>query len=83
MDAESFSGGAWILFDKGKTNVSFVDSNSQSVSVKISLQEQTWLLSAICASPTNSLRSSLWNYLANIGIGSQLPWLIIGDFNEL
>lgn len=45
--------------DKTKTDVSYVDNNSQYVSVKVSLLEQSWILSAIYASPTKSIRDSL------------------------
>ncbi|KAL6202672.1 hypothetical protein ACLB2K_026377 [Fragaria x ananassa] len=82
-EARGFSGGIWVLFDKNKINVSFVDSNPQSVTVKVEVNNHAWLLTALYASPTHSVRSSIWNYLSEFASSVHLPWLIIGDFSEL
>ncbi|KAL6216513.1 hypothetical protein ACLB2K_009736 [Fragaria x ananassa] len=82
-EARGFSGSIWVIFDKNKIDVSFVDSNPQSVTVKVEVNNHAWLLTALYASPTHSVRSSIWNYLSEFASSIHLPWLIIGDFNEL
>ncbi|KAK9911968.1 hypothetical protein M0R45_035845 [Rubus argutus] len=41
------------------------------------------MLTVLYASPTKSVRSNLWNYLEHVVSVHQLPWIFIGDFNEL
>ncbi|KAK9938788.1 hypothetical protein M0R45_015509 [Rubus argutus] len=84
MEATGFSGGIWLLWNENKVHVDFVDSNVQSITVKIALPgKPTWLFSAIYASPTPAVRSTLWNYLDNLILSHDLPWMLMGDFNEL
>ncbi|KAL6227986.1 hypothetical protein ACLB2K_001940 [Fragaria x ananassa] len=47
-EARGFSGGIWVLYDKNKVYVSFVDGNSQSVIVKVMVNNQERLLTAFC-----------------------------------
>lgn len=42
-----------------------------------------WLLTAVYASPYNTVRSTLWDHLVSISIMHKLPWIILGDFNEI
>ncbi|XP_062013929.1 uncharacterized protein LOC133730329 [Rosa rugosa] len=84
VEARGFSGGIWLLWDKNRTQVDFVDDNSQSISVKISIPgKQPWLFTTVYASPTHVIRASLWNYLENLANAVNLPCMLMGDFNEL
>ncbi|XP_024178006.1 uncharacterized protein LOC112183925 [Rosa chinensis] len=84
VEAEGFSGGLWLLWNKNKTQVDFIDDNFQSISVKITLPgKPTWMLTVVYASPTHTTRSSLWPYFDNLAAITNLPWMLIGDFNEL
>ena len=51
--------------------------------VKVRAQNSSWLLSAIYASPRLEERKLLWKNLATIAPLHDLPWLTLGDFNEL
>nr|XP_011470317.1 PREDICTED: uncharacterized protein LOC105353179 [Fragaria vesca subsp. vesca] len=83
-EAAGFSGGIWLLWNKNKVTVEFVDSTFQSISVKVSwLGSSPWLLSGIYASPCNTARGTLWSYLDSLAARIGLPWLLLGDFNEL
>ncbi|KAL6204037.1 hypothetical protein ACLB2K_021307 [Fragaria x ananassa] len=82
-EARGFSRAIWVLFYKNKIIVSFVDSNPQSVTVNVKVNNHAWLLTALYASPTHSVRSLIWNYLSEFASSVHLPWLIIGDFNDL
>lgn len=41
------------------------------------------MLSAIYASPNPLFRLDLWDYLIGLGVVVNLPWLLIGDFNQI
>ena len=85
VEASGFSGGIWILYDKKNTAVTFVDSNTQSVTIKISgVGSQDWILTAVYANPNSAVtRNVLWEYFNYFAITTTLPWVVIGDFNEL
>ncbi|XVF28490.1 hypothetical protein REPUB_Repub15cG0033500 [Reevesia pubescens] len=44
-----------------------------------------WVLwkATVYASPTPSVRELFWNYLANLHTFDSLPWLLVGDFNQI
>lgn len=42
-----------------------------------------WLLTAVYASPCNTMRSTLWDHLVSISTMHNQPWIISGDFNEI
>jgi hypothetical protein len=53
------------------------------VSVKVRDSNSTWLLSAIYASPRRSESKVLWNNLSVIADLLSLPWVMVGDFNDI
>ncbi|XP_040372858.1 uncharacterized protein LOC112194030 [Rosa chinensis] len=84
VEANGFSGGIWLFWKSNLLKVHFVDKNCQSITVRVTLPGGiTWMLTVLYASPTNSVRSSLWNYFDHLVSTHQLPWIFIGDYNEL
>ncbi|XP_050386206.1 uncharacterized protein LOC126802601 [Argentina anserina] len=84
VEARGFSGGLWLLWDRNKVQIDYIDDNSQSISVKISIPgKQPWLFIVIYASPTHSVRAGLWSYLDQLVASVNLPCTLMGDFNEL
>ena len=53
------------------------------VVVKVRALNSSWLLSSIYANPRLEERKLLWKNLATIAPMHKLPWLMLGDFNEL
>ena len=51
--------------------------------VKVCSSNLTWLLSAIYASPRLAERRILWENLKIVAHLHNLPWLMLGDFNEV
>ena len=51
--------------------------------VKVRSSNLTWLLSAIYASPRLAERRILWENLKTMAHLHNLPWLMLGDFNEV
>ena len=46
-------------------------------------ESHPFLLTAIYASPNFSKRKILWNSLKNFASSVDLPWILLGDFNEM
>ena len=51
--------------------------------VKVRSSNLSWLISAIYASPRIEERKILWNNLKIVSQLHNLPWLMLGDFNEV
>ena len=51
--------------------------------VKVPSQSHNFLLTAIYASPNFNKRKMLWEYLKNLAPSVNLPWVLLGDFNEM
>ena len=51
--------------------------------VKVPTNSYNFLLTAICASPNFNKRKILWNYLKELSPYVNMPWVLLGDFNDL
>lgn len=87
MDPIGLSGGLWVLWDDCKCNVDVVRTTEQSVAMIIRVPSSSystpWLFSAIYASLTLYKCMHLWSHLTNVASKYNMPWLVMGDFNEL
>lgn len=84
IEACGFSGGLWLLWNNTKFSVDLVDAAFQAIYLKISIPGVSpWILTVLYASPNVSLRNNLWGYLDNLFSRHNLPWILIGDYNEL
>ncbi|KAJ4845157.1 hypothetical protein Tsubulata_040329 [Turnera subulata] len=76
------SGGIWVCWLQPAARVSVLVTRAQFVHVCVQLSgEDPWILTAIYASPTPSLRQSLWQETRSLTERVCEPWLLIGDFN--
>lgn len=46
-------------------------------------QNSEWRVTGFYGEPDTNLRSQAWSMMQRIGDNNQLPWLMMGDFNEL
>ncbi len=80
-----FAGGIWILWKSDAVEVDHLRSTEQEihVSVKVRGSNSLWLLSAIYASPHRSERRVLWDNLKIIIGIHNLPWIMLGYFDDI
>ncbi|XP_028101218.1 uncharacterized protein LOC114300550 [Camellia sinensis] len=72
-----------MLWNTNHINVRISEANSQMILVTISKQNYPeWMLAAVYASPNPRTRDELWDSLETIAQNNQLPWLLVGDFND-
>ncbi|XVF08056.1 hypothetical protein REPUB_Repub06bG0192700 [Reevesia pubescens] len=84
IDAQGFSGGIWILWRSSIGTVQVLDKFGQGLSILINNgQGFKLVLTAIYASPTPLMRECLWSYLSDLDGMDNVPWLLIGDFNQV
>lgn len=83
-NANGFSGGIWILWNKNVVSIEPVDVIPQAITVKVcNIGRQPWLLTAIYASTYPQIRRTLWDHLDTIPVRHNFPWFLTGDFNEI
>lgn len=61
-----------------------VDHNMQTITAKVTeASNKQWYFTAVYASPSYHIRADLWEYLDDFHSQCLLPWMLVGDFNEL
>lgn len=78
-------GGLWVLWDTAQVEVSKLSPIEQEIhdAVTPSYFNNSWLLSAVYASPRYAEQRLLWENLEPVANLHSLPWMIAGDFNEV
>nr|KYP51188.1 Transposon TX1 uncharacterized [Cajanus cajan] len=56
---------------------------SQAITFKVSSKASHWICTAIYANPHRHIRQALWDHLDSVREEVSLPWLVLGDFNEV
>ncbi|GLT52016.1 hypothetical protein SLA2020_253800, partial [Shorea laevis] len=87
IDPIGYSGGIWVLWRSDLVHVSILSATAQEVHAMVRSRNFTvsCLLSAIYANPDFNNRKLLWDNLcaiSTVASANNLPWLMIGDFNE-
>ena len=77
------SGGVWVLEANNRHCCSLEDCFRQMVTVRVKEGSTEWLCSGVYASPTPSVCESLWEYMVQLRSTIQIPWMLVGDFNEV
>ena len=86
VDPTGFSGGIWLLWNEITSfNVEILTHSDHSLHalVKVNSPPLTFLLIAIYASPNFAKRKIFWNCLENLTTTICLPWVLLGDFNDM
>ena len=80
-----YASGLWILWNKEDVEISLLALMEQEIhsTVKVHASNLSWLFFTIYASPRLAERRILWCNIEEVGCLHTLPWLMIGDFNEV
>jgi hypothetical protein len=84
QEVQGHSGGIWAMQSRGSDyNFTLVSRMHQCVSFIVAKGSDKWLCSGVYASPVCTVRPLLWDYLEDLSHSVALPWLAIGDFNDI
>ena len=80
-----YVGGLWLLWKRDEVDVFVLLAMEQEIhaTVKVRNSNLTWLISPIYASPCLVERKILWSNLSKVAQLHKLPWLLLGNFNEV
>jgi hypothetical protein len=83
VDSEGLSGGL-ALFWHESMSVEIKDMNKNFIDayVRLSPNEPLWRITCIYGAPRVENRAKVWSQLQDLRGQSNLPWLVVGDFNE-
>ncbi|KAI9093159.1 hypothetical protein K1719_027173 [Acacia pycnantha] len=82
-EAAGFSGGIWLLWELDDLKVDVLKLDEQVIHCNLRKGDDELLLSAIYASPTEHRWRELWELLSGLAKDIVVPWLLVGDFNEI
>ncbi|PNX90114.1 endonuclease/exonuclease/phosphatase family protein, partial [Trifolium pratense] len=83
VDREGRGGGVALLW-KSTIHCNITNYSSNHINVEIDdAHRGTWRLTGFYGYPGGSRRRDSWNFLRRLSQSSQLPWCIIGDFNDI
>ena len=73
-----------MLWNSDRVEINPLSNTEQEIHavVKVLNSNSSWLISAIYASPRSAERHILWNNLNKVAELHEMPWVIVGDFNE-
>ena len=79
------SSGGLALFWKNELQVNVIKYSMSNIDVEINSGDGFgwWHFTSFYGNPDSSSRDESWSCLKYLSGISQLPWLVIGDFNEL
>ena len=80
-----YVGGLWILWRSEDADVKLLSATKQKIhaTVKVCASNLSWLFIAIYPSRRLTKHRILWSNIEKVGQLHNLPWLMIGDFNEI
>ncbi|XP_023926428.1 uncharacterized protein LOC112037832 [Quercus suber] len=80
-----YAGGLWILWRSEDAEVNLLSAIEQEIhaTIKVCASNLSWLFTVIYASPRLAEWGILWSNIEKVGQLHNLPWLMIGDFNEI
>lgn len=84
VSSMGLSGGLAFLW-KPKTKVAVQDFSRWHIEEHITCNSTgtNWRLIGFYGQPNTSKREEMWSILESLGRTNQLPWLYIGDYNEI
>ncbi|CAJ2654248.1 unnamed protein product [Trifolium pratense] len=83
-EARGFSGGIWLMWNRPDIQIQLLQNNFHFFHVQVSEKDmEPWLLTVVYASPRENERHDTWHLLRQIATYINMPWLMMGDFNEI
>jgi endonuclease/exonuclease/phosphatase family metal-dependent hydrolase len=83
MSSDGMSGGLALFWhEQFIVEVQSIDERYIDVYLRVSPSATQWHLTCVYGEPRVENRGLMWDALRNIRASSNLPWLVMGDFNE-
>ncbi|XP_028799172.1 uncharacterized protein LOC114754555 [Neltuma alba] len=78
------SGGLVIAWKSAQIQISIIEQDRQFFHVLCEIPDrQTFMMTVVYVSPNIESRTQIWEKLKIISSSSSLPWIVMGDFNDI
>ncbi|XP_061366923.1 uncharacterized protein LOC133310054 [Gastrolobium bilobum] len=83
-EAVGFSGGIWAIWGSNCVTVQRISQSSQFLHMKVLMNNsREFLCTAVYASPRDVERHVMWDDISHISNSINVPWIMLGDFNDI
>ncbi|OMO90964.1 reverse transcriptase [Corchorus capsularis] len=83
-DPVGFAGGIWLNWDDAAVQLTIIISSPQLVHALVKPKDQEeFMLTVVYASPKLEVRRILWTHMEDLARTITLPWVVLGDFNDV
>lgn len=77
-------GGGLAIMWRNNISCSVTGSSANHIDVQIlERNKPVWRITCFYGFPERSRRQESWNLLRSLSLVSQLPWCVLGDFNDM
>ena len=77
-------GGGLALFWKNEINISILDSLPSHIDAMVNPRmDDAWQIRGFYGNPVTANREHFWALLKHLSLKLNLPWLCMGDFNDI
>eukprot|EP00258_Populus_trichocarpa_P027694 XP_024443713.1 uncharacterized protein LOC112324533 [Populus trichocarpa] len=84
VEAQGMSGGLWLMWNNSNVNVKILNSSRHFIHGSVDKgSSEAWLFTVVYANPNAILKKQCFEEVANLARNVRLPWMVIGDFNEI
>jgi hypothetical protein len=82
-ESDGRSGGLVMFWNK-ETNVTSFEIDTNFIDIRIDEQSgAAWRFTGFYGDPSAQNKQLMWDYIRNLSTMVDLPWVMIGDFNEI
>lgn len=75
--------GGILLFWRKQIGLHVLSYTNQAIHVQVNELHRSWLLSGVYVQPHFHLKEEFWEELRAWSQHINLPWVVIGDFNDI
>ena len=85
VEPVGYVGGILIMWNPERVWIHIIGESAQGVHGLVEVRDpsSSFILSSIYASPSYDIRKYLWNELKVMALNVTLPWVAVGDFNQV
>lgn len=84
VENAGYAGGIIVACKYIILKIGLISSMDQAIHMKFEDDRgQEWICTVVYASPNESIRKSLWDNMGMVVVNLHIPWLVVGDFNDI
>lgn len=84
VESQGRSGGIWLLWNKSRVGIQILSSTQHFIHALVEDDGRPpWLCTVVYINPNAQLKRSGFEEIRNLAGTITLPWLIVGDFNDI